>query len=613
MLVNTPSRYYNAISYLVDMVESHSHNNPLEITVDYETNGLDVYHGDRICGIAIECKGKCFYFPFRHGIGMGEMNIPLDRISDIGDILEVEWTVHLGHNYKFDIQMAYADGIQPPMCIEDTQLAAHLMNENEYLYKNDKIVSRGGRPVTMYRLKGLSDRYLGGSSSAEESELERKLVKVWKYATTMKEAKGRMWMLAPEHVAPYAIQDVVLTRRLRNFYVPHLHQWRLYDIWQESNEYEIVATWMEIHGMYIDVKLMHQYMEEVKPQLQDRLRKLWEIAGYELNPRSNPQVASLLGMKSTAKEKLELHRGSEEPLVYNPNYTLGEAIAALEEYRAFEKVNVNYYEKFDRMKDYNDVIHTSIHMTGTISGRWSMSNPPMQAIPVRSDIYKVKDVFVARPGYILVEADQSQAEMRIANHYTKDPVMREKIMRGADLHTENAEELGIPRNAAKRIGFGCNYGIGKVSLARQLHCTEAVAAQYLNKYHFKYKGFRILGRTTEAMAENRGYVRMWTGRCRRYGMYSPTHKAMSNIIQGAVAEIIRICILRCYRELTPMGVRLLLQVHDSIVFEIPEDIIHDVLPRINKLMTDFDFDVPLRVDIKYGKSWGTMREWEEGV
>jgi len=606
MLVNHPSRYYNAISYLREKVDSDQ---PVAMTVDTETTGTTPWLGDRLCGIAIECDGECFYFPFRHGIGMGEINIPLERLRDFDYLLAHDNVVYLGHNYKFDLQILYVDGIPMPIHIEDTQLAAHLMNENEYDYDNDgKVRFINGKPKTMYRLKELMDRYLGPGESAEEKALLRRVM-AYGFARSEKDAKGNMWKLPPEAVAPYAIQDVRGTRGLRNFYVEHLRNWRLYDLWQESNEYEIVATWMEIYGMHLDMPTMREYMDYSQPMAEQMLAKLQKIAGYPINPRSNPQVANLMGMKSTKKEILEMYKDNKDPLAYNPNYTIGETVETLQAYRSYEKVNVNYYEKYDRLRDADDNIHTNIFLTGTVSGRWSMGDPPMQAVPKYSKYYKVKDVFIARPGFTLVEADQRQAEMRLGTHHANERTMKEKILRGADLHTETAEELSIPRDAAKRINFGVIYGIGKVSLARQLHITEDLAAEYLSKYHNMYPGFRALYRKCEAMAEARGYIRMWTGRVRRYDAYNPSHKAMSNLIQGAVAEIIRVCILRCYRELAPQGVRLLLQVHDSIIFEVPDVILFDVLPRIQFLMTDFNFSIPLEVDIKYGKRWGDMEVW----
>lgn len=607
LLVNTPGRYYIAIDYLRTCIDN---NETLEATVDTETTGLEPWFGSRLCGIAIEVMDRYFYFPFRHGIGMGEINLPLFLIRDFDYILSQSHVTYRGHNYKFDMQILYVDGIPMPTKIEDTQLAAHLMNENEYdRDKNGKIIFQAGKPKTMFRLKELMDRYLGPGQSAQEYQLINRVI-AYGYAQTAKEAKGNMWRLPAEGVWEYAIQDIRGTKNLKNFYEVHLKNWKLYDLWLESNEVEIAATWMEIYGFAVDVPLMKQYMEESKPKAQEYLAKLQEIAGYAINPRSNPQMATFMGMKSTKKEMLEVIRDSTDVFQNNPNYTVGEVVKILEAYRAYEKVNVNYYDKFLNKMDVNGNLHTNIFLTGTVSGRWSMGDPPMQAIPVRTEIYKVKDVLVARPGFTLVEADQSQAEIRLANHYTKDPVMREKILRGADSHGETAQELNIPRNAAKRMNFSCIYGIGAPGLSKSLHITEKLAAEYLSKYHGLYKGFRALAKAVENMANLRGYIRLWTGRVRRYDKLNPTHKAMSNLIQGAVAEIIRVCILRAWRQLVPQGVRLLLQVHDSIIFEVPDEILFNILPQINHLMTDFNFEVPLKVDIKYGKSWGGMQKWE---
>lgn len=610
MLVNHPSRYYNAITYLMEKTDMKKVLRA-NMTVDLETTGLDPWHGDRLCGIAIECEGEGFYFPFRHGVGMGEINIPLKRLQDFKSLLSKENTTYLGHNYKFDLQMLYVDKIPMPKRIEDTQLAAHLMNENEYDYDKDgKVRFRDGKPVTMFRLKELGDRYIGAGSSGEEKTLGNRVM-AYGYANTMKETKGNMWKLPPEAVASYAIQDVFLTKQLRDFYVPHLKNWKLLDIWRETNEYELVATWMEIYGMHIDIDLMREYMADSHPKAEMYAAKLVEIAGYALNPRSSKQINTLLQLASSKKEVLETLRDSDDPLVMNPNYTLGETIKIVEAFRSYDKVNANYYDKYERMMDKNYNLHYSIFLTGTISGRWSVGDPPMQAVPRYSEIYRVKDVFVARPGYTLVEADLSQAEMRLATDYADEATMKDKIMRGADVHTETAEELDIPRDGAKRINFGVIYRIGKIALARQLHITEELASKYLNKYHGMYPGFRALAKICEAMATHRGYIRLWTGRVRRYDKYNDPYKAMSNLIQGGIAEVIRHCILRNYRDLTPKGVRMLLQVHDSIMFEVLDEILFDVLPIISKNMTDFDFGVPMKVDIKYGKRWGSMTKWKE--
>jgi len=278
------------------------------------------------------------------------------------------------------------------------------------------------------------------------------------------------------------------------------------------------------------------------------------------------------------------------------------------EYRQWSKISGTYYQKYLEHMDNDCKIHTSLHLTGTVSGRLSSSNPNLQAIPRKTDVYKVKDIFVALPGHYFVQADYSQAEMRIGTSYANEERMRDKIMRGADMHTETAEELGIPRDAAKRLNFGVIYGIGKVSLAKQLKIPEKLAAQYLNKYHAMYPGFRQLNKKCEAMAEQRGYIRMWTGRVRRYDNYNPTHKAMSNLIQGGVAEMMRVVITKLDEEIPE--IKMCLQVHDSIVFQVPIDGFDEYMKHIRRIMEDIpSFDVPMKVDLEYGERWGRTRKY----
>jgi DNA polymerase-1 len=176
-----------------------------------------------------------------------------------------------------------------------------------------------------------------------------------------------------------------------------------------------------------------------------------------------------------------------------------------------------------------------------------------------------------------------------------------------------AEELGIPRDAAKRINFGIIYGIGREALAKQLRIPVEKAAEYLQKYYEGYPGFRRLYKRAEEVATERGYIRMFTGRVRRYDQYNPTHKASSNLIQGAVAEMMRLAILRLDKLLEGWDTHMLLQIHDQIIFEVPEDKLFKALPVIKdgmeNFLPEFELCVPMKVDIKYGPSWGQMTEW----
>lgn len=592
MLINSPILYDQALAELYEP-------DPIMV-VDVETTGLDPYRaGHRICGIVIGYRGKRYYFPFRHGEGY---NLPLSYLEELGKVLHREGTTYVGWNYSFDLQMLLADGIPLPGKIEDYMLGAHLMNENEYLLSpQGKMMFRDGKPITSHALKPLGDKYLGEGSSLEETRLVD-LIMEKGYTSSRKRAKGEMWRLSAEQVAPYALDDVRLTAELRDFYIPHLKTWKLWNIFEEVNEYSLINTRAEIRGIQVDPDLIRTYMAEADEKAKEIQEKVSQVAGYDINLNSPKQICAMLGLSSSNRETLT-------DLIERNQGPRSEVAEQILEYRQWSKISSTYYQKYLDVMDSDHRIHTNMHLTGTVSGRLSSSNPNLQAIPRRTEIYKVKDVFTAPEGYYLVEADYSQAEMRIATDYSKDELMAERILRGADLHTETAEDLGIPRDASKRINFGVIYGIGKVSLAKQLKIPENVAQDYLAKYHKLYPGFRVLSRKTQAMAEQRGYIRMWTGRVRRYDQHNPSHKSMSNLIQGGVAELMRVKITELVRALPEA--HFVLQVHDSILMYIRKDQLQKSLRIMKQVLEDTVFDIPMKVDIRYGDRWGTTQEWEE--
>ena len=213
----------------------------------------------------------------------------------------------------------------------------------------------------------------------------------------------------------------------------------------------------------------------------------------------------------------------------------------------------------------------------------------------------------------MIQSDYKQAEMRLVTHYTKDPLMKELIESDADLHSETANRLGIPRQAAKRLNFSVIYGIGAKHLSESLRVDLPVARDYLEKYHGLYPGFRKLMYQCEDFAKQEGYIKMWTGRTRHFNVpEADPHKAMSNLIQGGVAEIVRVAISRLFPAVRDLGGYMLLQVHDSVIFEIPDENLAIALPAIKMIMEDFDFVPHVGVDVEYGKSWGTFKKWHSG-
>lgn len=587
---------------LIDTVEKLESIKPsllacMNPTVDTETTGLSIFGSaerkrDVIIGIAIHDSKDAYYLPFRHLQGN---NLPLECMGFLQSYLSDMNRTYGGWNYNYDLHMMMFDGIEMAPNIEDAMLAMHLFNENEPDFK----------------LKSTCDRYHIGDGSLQESILEDKVFeecqKLGLECSRSKNAanntKSMMYVLPPEEVEPYACDDVRLTRQLIDLLTPALKQANLYTLWKQINYYSYIICRMEHFGMHIDPEMINKYKLEAVDKYADAQNRLNEAAGFELNPNSSKKVCEFLGVESSSAEVLinVIDAGGKN----------AENAKLIQEARGWKSVDSRYYTPYLKAMDVNNCLHSSLNLIGTYTGRLSCSNPNLQAVAKHTDVFKVKDVFTARPGYLMIQADYKQAEMRLVTHYTKDPLMKKLIEEDADLHSETANRLNIPRQAAKRLNFSVIYGVGAKTLAENLRVERSVAKDYLEKYHGLYPGFRKLMYECEDFAKQNGYIEMWTGRMRHFNVKeADPHKAMSNLIQGGVAEIVRVAISRLYPAISDIGGRMLMQVHDSIIFEVPEISINTALPTIQMIMEDFDFDPKPGVDIEYGYSWGLFQKWK---
>lgn len=571
-------------------------NNP---SVDTETSGVNPFgtvekDGDRIIGIAIDTEREAYYFPFRH---MQGTNLPYECMDFFRSYLSNNDRTYIGWNYKFDEHVMYMDGIEYAKNYEDAMLGLHLVNENE----------------PNFQLKDTSDRYGIGDGSLQEDILKDKVIAECKKLNVKVSIdkkskdywKGKMIVLPPEDVEPYACDDVRLTRGLHTIIVDALKHYNLYNIWKQANFYSYITSQMERYGIKLDVNLVKQYQKEAIGHKEESFEKLAKSAGYALNPNSSKQVCAYLGTESSAAEVLD-------DLIAFGNEEEQEKAKLIHEARGWASVDSRYYTPYLESMDKEGNLHCNLNLIGTISGRLSCNNPNLQAVARKTDVFKVKDVLIPRDGYTLIESDYAQAEMRLACYYGKVDTMAKLIEAGEDIHGKTAEALDIPRTAAKRINFGVIYGIGAQALSRQLKIDKKLAQEYLNKYHSLYPEFRKLLYACEALGERQGYIDLWTGRKRHFNCpKAETHKAMSNLIQGGVSEIMRVTILKLFPAISDLGGRLLLQVHDSIISEVPDENIELALPLIKSIMEDLPFTPKMTVDLKYGKSWGKAQHWGE--
>ena len=540
--------------------------NSPEISVDVETTGLDIWTGDRVIGIAVSDDKTAYYFPFGHNEGY---NLPLNYKERVYEAIDK--VPHLiTFNGKFDFQAMYQDGFNRVDGWEDVMLAAHLMNENE----------------PSFALKRLADRYFGQGTSADEAELTRQIKS--RFGRTAK--KGEIWRLPSDVVAPYACSDTLLTYRLRDFYRPHLERWSLATLHDEVQLYNRILNQIEIHGVLIDTEYIHETRQTIGPRMAELKSLINASVGYEINPQSPKQLKEYFGTSGTSKEILEL---------------LDDPVAQMVlDFRGLKKLDGTYFTSYESLMDSNSLIHASFNVHGTVAGRLSSSKPNLQNVPK-----EVRRAFIARPGHVIVEADYQAAEMRLAAHFTKSPRLVQIFRADGDPHKMVADEMtelmGAPvsRQRGKVINFGKIYGMGALGFSKKFDITPEEAKRYVDAYDNKFPEIKALYYALQKEAQERGYIRLPTGRVRRYpdGKFQT---AFNNLIQGTAAEVVRFAMTRIAKQLPEA--QMLLQVHDSILFELREDQVEELVPEIVRVMEDFQFDPPMRVDVNIGPSWGSM-------
>lgn len=613
MLIKTPEKALKVIRKL---------NRFKYIIMDTETTGLEPFCGDRAIGYVLKGANspgdetKSYYFPFRHDDGN---NLPLSILEELKPLLSDPEKIYVGFNYKFDMEMAYMDGIPLPKTIEDVQILCHMMDENK---KNEGLKAQG-------------DYYLGDGQSEEEDKLVDLIIeKGYCTPAARKKAKGMMCKLTPEEVEPYACQDTDLTWNLRNFFMQEqewddgvyspLGLWGLETLFEENNEYLLALTEIEILGIQMDRERIIQYMNDAEPTAEHHANKIRQMLGRpEFNPGSPTQVAAVLGIESTAKDVLD-------ELLEDPDLSKRDRkiIEHKLEYNGWSKAVSTFFRPYLDLLDENDVMHTNYNNCGTITTRLSSNNPNLQQVPKKAKgaFYQaIKKCFVARKGYTLVSCDYQQAEIILGANYSGDKALIDIVTNGLSMHDVTAKDCGIPRDAAKTINFGVDYGMQANLLSQKLKIAFNTAVDYLDKYWKKFKGKKKLFQACMQKAEDVGYIVLWTGRILHFNTPErPSYAAMNALIQGGIAELLRVVTLRVRHWIKtlkdPDAVHILLQVHDQLVFEVKDEYLTKYIPMIVDLMEympthnaegeELPFQLSMKVDVAIGPSWGELVKWE---
>ncbi len=388
---------------------------------------------------------------------------------------------------------------------------------------------------------------------------------------------------------------------------------------------------MERAGVRIDKNAFSSFLDEVQREL-DRLdAEIHRLAGGPFNIRSSQQLGDVLfvrlglpragktkgGLASTAQEALEKLTGKHP------------VIDALLEYRKLEKLRSTYLEPLPRLADADGRIHTTFNLLATATGRLSSSNPNLQNIPVRGEFgQRMRACFVPAPGRLLVSADYSQVELRILAHLADDPILIDAFRKGEDIHSRTASLLfdagrdavtPEQRRQAKTINFGLVYGMGPQKLGQELGIPVKEAKAFIERYFERLQGLRVFYDSVEREAREHGYVTTLAGR-RRYipdiGSQNEQlrsqarRQAINARVQGSAADVIKIAMLRAASdpELRQLDARLLLQIHDELVLEVPEEAARAAGERLAAVMAAVQpggapLRTPLLVDWGVGGNW----------
>lgn len=571
-----------------------------DIVMDTETTGLKTWTGDKVVGVACKAGGTGMYFPFRHGAGT---NLAPERLRQLVKALSGKRL--RGFHLRFDLEMMHNEGLPAPPQIEDTLIAAVLMNENEPSFALKR--SKNGT-------KGLSLRYLGDGAAWADKELRAKLESAGL-------SKNEMWKLPGEDVAEYACSDLDLPEELmERIYRPGLKRWGLEGIFREYNAYQQCLIDMEIQGTPVDRATVDRALLDGETSREQLLAEIHQAAGYPLNPNSWKQVSAWLGTPN-----------AQEETVLRSNHPQAHSLI---DYKAYGKRDSTYLQKFIDFACSRGLLHCQLNLTrderdmgGTRSARLSMSLPNLQAMPkpTTNVIYSACRQAIAAPeGYFIGEADYKQIEVRIATHYSQEPALFDVFSAGRDIYAEFAVEVqplvpGFSRQDAKILHLAIQYGAGVWKVAEMLGCTEDQARTLRNAWHRRFPRISRMMRSLQEMAEKNGVIRLWSGRWGHFDgerksvhCKSPYYTAWNRLIQGSVAEIVRVAMMRLREVLASYGARMLLQVHDSILFLGPIQHRAAICRAVREHMENFpEWDVPTLVDIKTGPNWLDVKEWKE--
>ncbi len=572
-------------------------------TFDTETTSLDAMRA-QLAGLSFAvAPGRAWYIPVGHHEGQ---QLPLESVlAAVRPLFESPDIAKCAHNANYDMTVLANHGVRFANVDFDTMIAAHLL----------------GRSYNQLGLKDLSLNELG-----HEMTNIKDLIGSGRKQITFDQVD------IPA-AADYAAADSDITYRLRDVFEPQLERDNLRGL-MDDTEMELlpVLVTMQRHGIKMDSGVLHEMSADLYRQTEQIKHDIYQSVGHEVNLDSPKQLSDLLfaelGLPRTRRTKTGY---STDANALEGLKGIHPVVDGILEYRQVSKLKSTYVDALpDMVNPATGRVHTSYNQTGSATGRISSSDPNLQNIPIRTELGRqVRRAFVAdgAPDWQLFSADYSQIELRVLAHLSQDPGLLEAFRRGEDIHASTASLMfEVPinevdsemRRVAKVLNFGVIYGLSPHGISQQTGFSREQGREFIDTYFAKYPGISEYLDTVKAQARADQYVETVLGR-RRYlaDINSPNFNvrgaaermAINMPIQGTAADIMKLAMVRVQRRLDAeeMQTKMLLQVHDELVFETPceeldalRDLVFDEMPAAMSL------DVTLKVDAKWGYNWGDM-------
>ena len=579
-----------------------------ELAIDTETSSLDAHQADLV-GISLSTKiGKACYIPIGHK-SKGCLKNEL-VIKKLKPLLEDKSVKKIGQNIKFDFIVLYKQGIKMSS-MEDTMLMSYVLDAGKNRHNMDTLseIHLSHKTISFKDLVGTGKKEINFS----DVELDRAM--------------------------EYAAEDADITYRLYKIFNKNLKLEKLTNIYEifEKPLIEILA-FMEINGIKIDSKFLKDLSLKFEKKIKNLEKEIFKLSKKEFNIGSPKQLGEIIYnelkiavLKKTRKGSFATSASVLEDLVFKGH----EFPKLILDWRQVSKLKNTYSDALTEHININtNRVHTSFLLAATTTGRLASSNPNLQNIPIKSEEGKeIRKAFIAEKGFTLISADYNQIEMRILADLADVKELKKAFKNNEDIHSLTASQvfnLDIKkidqdtRRKAKAINFGIIYGISQYGLAKQIMVSNNEAADFLNSYFLKFPEIKDYMNSTINFCRKSGYVNNIFGRRshmngindKNYNVRNFQERAAINApIQGSASEIMRLAMIRLakkFKDLTNIQSKILLQIHDELIFEVPNTELKKISSIIKEEMTSVvssdlhSFSIPLTVDINSGDNWGIL-------